>query len=303
MATPPEEAKKTMSAQEQARLRRERRNAKIAAGGASRLAAITSLSGRPAPEPEEARIAPSPQTSTSGQASPSPARQQPPHAMQQPPFDTPDSSADPMLAMLQQMLQAQSGDQTPGGGPPPDSFAGLPPGLAQMLGAPPPPGGQPGGPPSDPFAGLPPGLAQMLGAGQSGQATLKPQTSYAYVWRIVHAVFSLVLGFYVAVGTGFTGSERGRGVPADGVQYHFAQRLFLIFATAEVGLQTTRYFLERGQLPASGMLGKVAMMAPEPWAGYVRVVGRYAVIWNTIVADAMAVVFALGVVAWWNGGK
>lgn len=35
-------------AQEQARLRRERRNAKIQAGGASRLAQITSLSGRPA---------------------------------------------------------------------------------------------------------------------------------------------------------------------------------------------------------------------------------------------------------------
>lgn len=53
METPPGEAKKQLSAAELARLRRERRNAKIAAGGADRLAAITSLSGRPPPEPEE----------------------------------------------------------------------------------------------------------------------------------------------------------------------------------------------------------------------------------------------------------
>lgn len=36
-------------AQKQARLRRERRNAKLQTGGSARLNAITNLSGRPAP--------------------------------------------------------------------------------------------------------------------------------------------------------------------------------------------------------------------------------------------------------------
>jgi hypothetical protein len=38
--------------QRQARLRREKRQAKIAAGGANRLAAISGASGRKIPEPE-----------------------------------------------------------------------------------------------------------------------------------------------------------------------------------------------------------------------------------------------------------
>lgn len=40
-------------AQRSARLRREKRNAKIQAEGSDRLARITQLSGRPAPAPEE----------------------------------------------------------------------------------------------------------------------------------------------------------------------------------------------------------------------------------------------------------
>ena len=60
--------------------------------------------------------------------------------------------------------------------------------------------------------------------------------------------------------------------------------------------------MERGQLPASGFLGGIAQILPEPYAGYVRVVGRYSVIWQTVVADAMVVVFVLGAAAWWRGG-
>jgi hypothetical protein len=41
------------SAQRAARLRREKRNAKIQTEGSDRLARITQLSGRPAPAPEE----------------------------------------------------------------------------------------------------------------------------------------------------------------------------------------------------------------------------------------------------------
>jgi len=49
-------------------------------------------------------------------------------------------------------------------------------------------------------------------------------------------------------------------------------------------------------------MGTLAQVLPQPWAGYLRVVGRYSVIYTTVVADAMVVVFVLGVIAWWKNG-
>lgn len=157
-----------------------------------------------------------------------------------------------------------------------------------------------GGAPGD--GGLPPGLADMFGAlgGQSEQ-TQPPATSSAAIWRVVHAVFSLVLGLYIALFSSFTGSKFSRSQTVDGATDVVGPRLFWLFATAEVVLQSSRYFLERGQLPASGLLGTISRALPEPYGGYVRVVGRYSVIYSTIVADAMVLVFVLGCVAWLRG--
>lgn len=51
IASPAAEAVEESSAQKQVRIRRERREAKIKAGGSARLDKITQLSGRPPPEP------------------------------------------------------------------------------------------------------------------------------------------------------------------------------------------------------------------------------------------------------------
>lgn len=75
-----------------------------------------------------------------------------------------------------------------------------------------------------------------------------------------------------------------------------------MFATYEVVLQTSRYFIERGRLQGSGVLSSIGQMLPEPYAGYVRVIGRYSVIYSTVVSDAMVVVFVLGAASWWRGG-
>jgi hypothetical protein len=156
---------------------------------------------------------------------------------------------------------------------------------------------------------MPPGLAQMLGGmGQAEPAP--PASSSAYLWRIVHALFSLGLALYITLTTSFTGSKlaRTQAVEAvswaddDGTMATTVAHFFYAFATFEVVLQSSRYFLERGRLPPSGLLGSVAQILPEPYAGYVRVVGRYSVIWRTVVADAMVVVFVLGASAWWRGG-
>ncbi|KAF2834631.1 hypothetical protein M501DRAFT_1000080 [Patellaria atrata CBS 101060] len=315
MDTPPEVPGETPN-QRQARLRRERRNAQLQAGGSERLAKITGASGRPAPAPESPPVVstppvsqtpdpkevdisehyykPSSRSRTDLQTFDSSSAQDGSglgnmNNLPQNPFaaflglgslpgsnaPSSDSPNDPMLAILSQLLQGQSPD------------------------------------PNDPNAagGLPPGLAEMFGAG--GQTPPQQRSSTSRIWAIVHFVFSLSLVVYVALYSNFTGTVARTTSPsspvfdthsaADGLADGVGKRLFWLFATAELVLQSTRFFLERGELRSEGLLGSLSRMLPEPWSGWIRVVGRYGVIWRTVVGDAMVVVFVLGMWAWWNG--
>ena len=153
-------------------------------------------------------------------------------------------------------------------------------------------------------AGLPPGLANLFSAAQQDKHQTVPKSSSTAIWRIVHALSSFLLAAYIVSTTSFTGSKLSRTTPSEvvaGSNDHFASRLFLYFATVEVVLQSSRFFIEKGQLPGSGIMSSLGRMLPEPWAGWVRLIGRYSVIYTTLLADAMVVVFVLGVVAWWRG--
>ena len=169
--------------------------------------------------------------------------------------------------------------------------------MQQML------GGGGGGDPNNPNAqipNLPPMLQAMMGGQQQAQQQAQqPKSNSAYLWRVTHAVFALVLAFYIAFTTTFNGTKLSRAQSVEGV----GPKLFYIFATTELVLQSSRYFLEKGQLQGAGWLAMIANsgLVPEPWGGYVRIVGRYSVIWQTIVGDAMTVIFVLGVLAWWKG--
>ena len=302
-------------AQRQARLRREKRNAKIQAEGSDRLAKIGQLQGRiipaaapppgtgqyvrqlsmyplthfvapPGPtvdadDPAEVDISEHHWTPTSR------SQQQNASQMQGQPnlfgYDasgtdgSSDTAGDPMMRMMQQML-----------------------GAGGMGG---------GGPGGDPMAGmddLPPFLKAMMNGQQQTQqeeAQAGPKTNSAYLWRIVHAVFALSLAFYIALTTTFNGSALSRSFDGRGQMSVQGPKLFYVFATAELVLQTSRYYVEKGHLTGTGWLATIANsgFVPEPWAGYLRVVGRYAVIWRTIVGDAMTIVFVLGILAWWRG--
>ena len=203
-----------------------------------------------------------------------------------------------MMKMLSQLMggmpQGENGEE--GGG-------GLPPGLAAML------GGMPGG---------------MPGMGGAAQGQGKKEDKYAYVWRIVHAIVAVGLGVWVcasssafAAGGGFGRGQRGGGRPG-GVVLETDQdgtlgqgggaggggvNVFFAFATVELILQSSRFFLEKGDSGGQlgGWIGMGAGFLPEPYRGYVRLVGRYARIWGTVVEDAMVVVFVVGCVAWWEG--
>ena len=166
-----------------------------------------------------------------------------------------------------------------------------------------------GGDPQDPNAkppDIPPMLKRMLAGGSPNKEDLAPPpTGSVYMWKVVHAIFAFILASYIAWTSTFNGSKlaRSQSVYTEEAGYGLGPRLFFIFCTAELLLQSSRYFAEKGQLQGNGMLAMVANSGflPEPWAGYVRVTGRYVGIVQTVVADAMMIVFVFGVLSWWQG--
>ena len=174
--------------------------------------------------------------------------------------------------------------------------------LQQLMGGMPGADGQGG----EGEGGLPPGLAAMMGAGGMGMpgmggAQTKQEDTYAYLWKILHAVFALMLGIYItATSHAFNGDISRGGIAGAG--HEGGVNVFWLFATAELVLQSSRFFLEKGTgSQLGGWIGIVGNMLPEPWRGYVRLAARYSGIWSTVVEDGMVVVFVLGCVAWWKG--
>ena len=161
-------------------------------------------------------------------------------------------------------------------------------------------GGMPGGPGGGDVGGggLPPGLAEMLGGG-AGEPQIQPESGYRYLWKIIHGTFALSVGLYILNTYHFSGSRISRVLYASAADQQTS--IFWIFSTVELLLQSTRFFMERGTIGQSGILGTIAKFLPMPWKGYVSLVARYSGIYTTVVEDAMIIVFVLGCVAWWQG--
>ena len=290
--------------QRQARLRREKRQKKMDEQGEDRLNRIKALNGGVAP-PQEVLGGP---TAAEGQkASVVDDPDEVDISQNASGFGTPsmqgggvEGSENPLAAAMLQMQQqeAQKKKQGEGGGEE-DPMVRM---MQQMMGA-------MGGNPDDPNAPppeVPPMVKALLGGGGGAdkQDLAPPPTGSAYMWRIVHAVFAFVLATYIALTSTFNGSQlaRSQSVYTEESGYGFGRRLSVIFCTAELLLQSMRYFAEKGQLQGSGMIAKVANsgMVPEPYAGYIRIAGRYIGIVQTIIADAMVIVFVFGAMAWWQ---
>lgn len=286
--------------QRQARLRREKRQKKMAEEGEDRLSRIKALNGGVAPPaevlggpatPQAASVADDPDEvdisqNTSGYGTPS----------------KPGANAndDPLTAAMLRMQQQERQQQQGGAGEEEDPMVKMMQQLAGLM----------GGDPNDPNAkpgDIPMPLKMMMGAGNAATAKedSPPATGSAYLWRIVHAIFASIMATYIALTSTFNGSKlaRTQSVYTDDSGYGLGPRLFLIFCTAELLLQSSRFFIEKGQLQGNGILAKIANsgVVPEPWAGYVRMVGRYLGIAQTIIADAMVIIFVFGMLAWWQG--
>ncbi len=285
--------------QRQARLRREKRQKRMAEEGEDRLARIKALNGGVAP-PEEVLGGPAvPQAASVADDPDEVDISQNASGYGTPSKQNADAQNNPLAAAMFQMQQQNASRQSGAQEAEDDPMVKM---MQQMVGL-------MGGNPDDPNA-KPPEVpmalrALMGGGGQAMQEEAPPATGSTYMWRIVHAVFAIVLAGYIALSSTFNGSKlaRSQNVYTEEEGYGLGRRLFLMFCTAELLLQSSRYFVEKGQLQGNGILAKVANsgFVPEPWAGYVRMVGRYLGIAQTIMADAMLIVFVFGMVAWWQG--
>ncbi|KAK5116370.1 hypothetical protein LTR62_007917 [Meristemomyces frigidus] len=282
--------------QRQARLRREKRQKKMAEEGEDRLAKIKALNGGVAP-PEEALSGPN--TSAPKAATVEDPDEADIDSIQG--IHTPQRQAraapqdNPLAAAMFQMQQGQQGGQGAGED---DPMVRMMQQLTGMMGGNAQNPGDPNQPPQIPAA-----LSALMGGG--GQQATAPVNSSAYLWRIVHAVFAFTLAIYITVTGTFNGTKlaRAQSVYSDASSYGLGPRLFIIFTSAELVLQSSRFFLEKGQLQGSGMLATVANsgLVPEPYAQYIKHAGRYIGIAQTIFKDAMVIVFVFGVLAWWRG--
>ncbi|KAH8203287.1 hypothetical protein TruAng_002585 [Truncatella angustata] len=366
---PTPEAAAAARAAEQVRLRKERREAKIKAGGAARLNKITGLGGGfqrdPAPAEAPAPSPPRPSSRTSTAPPPqstTPSSSQNPSSNSQTNHDDPDEVdisqhyyapqqtqrvPEPSLSEAQ-LRQMMLGFEAPGGsGPatPPrgnpffdPSGAGIPPGMdgladdpmmkimQQMMGgAGGPFGGGAGG--GNPFAGT--GMEGLFGpAAAGGPEGLQAQQAAAVtdksanVWRILHAVFALGLGLYIALSTTFTGTKTERdfgALSASGstttvtkddfgdfvVDGNSAKSIdqarayfFYLFTSIEAVLLTTRYFLDKKRAPPSGILWTISGFLPGQLGTGVKHALRYVEIFSTVRSDALVCVFVLGVCCW-----
>lgn len=310
--TPAEDAHES-PAQRQARLRRERRNAKLQAGGSERLNKITSLNGRPATE-EPGRCA-GPQVPVRNETTDSPLNAAPAHranpipssipiddppeidinnAFQQPARSEQQSLED-QQALFRQMLR-----QPPPGSAPDQASLQQDPMMAMMQqilgqngsGA---AAGTPGTSDGSMDA-LPPALANMFGGG--GSQPQAPINKIDYVWRIVHGLYALSIAIYAAMSLTFESSSFLR---EHATAQELAPRVFWAFTTGQLLLQGTRYIVDAGHLPPGSLMSSLASILPQPYANYIRTASRYSIIYTTIMSDAMLIVFVMGFMAWYTG--
>ncbi|EAW10547.1 uncharacterized protein ACLA_050190 [Aspergillus clavatus NRRL 1] len=279
-------------AQRAARLRRERREAKIKEGGAARLDKITSLSGRtpqsireetsPIPSPSPSPQPPAPVSMPETGPFPGP----PPRQFPGPTASVEDHPPEDLQAQQEYIrsLLRQNG--------PPPTEPGLdddPMKLLNTLMS----GGIPGGiPGADPSAGgaglsqanlagtlgslgLPPWAANWLGA------AARPQTDEEKrdirTWKVLHVVFAVAMGIYLLLVLGASVATFGSQPPPPAT----ARNPFVLFTTAELLLGGTRIMLSnRG----GGLVG------PALWIQLFR----------DVIQDGSIVLFLLGMSAWWT---
>ncbi|KAB8074116.1 hypothetical protein BDV29DRAFT_174228 [Aspergillus leporis] len=272
-------------AQRAARLRRERREAKIKEGGTARLDKITSLSGRtPASMHEDASPSPSPSPQPPASISSTPEIRTP--QVQSKPAQTtsiPETQAPENLPAQQEYIRSLLRQ-----GAPPSSQQGVEEDdptlkllnsmMAGMNGGDQGPGGPAGGPSQAELAsalGLPPFVSDLLGAATRQQTD--DEKKEIRVWKLLHVLFAVAVGIYLLVLVGTSVSTYGSQPPPPAT----ARNPFLYFTTGELVLTGARIMARSRNGQAAGLM-------------------LWLELFRDVIRDGSLVVFLLGMGAWWN---
>ncbi|KIW72709.1 hypothetical protein PV04_00885 [Phialophora macrospora] len=263
-------------AQRQARIRRQKREAKITGAAAERLDKITRLSGRtpesmrnesPVSTPRAISTPPpaTPPAAAASSLTPEQVKAQEDYlkAMLRQPLPQEGQGEtqqeDPMLKMLQAMMGGMEGASDPSA---PGGMGGAMPGLS----------------PDDisKATGLPPFLTNMVMGSQ--KAPPSPAVIQATrIWKIVHVVFAMLAGLYLVFDINKSTQLYGENPPAPAT----FQNPFIVFLTGELLLQSARVLTNGG----SGKSG----------------IGLWIQMGKELFGDGMVMVFGLGLAAWVKG--
>ncbi|KAK9377427.1 uncharacterized protein V1513DRAFT_461877 [Lipomyces chichibuensis] len=116
-------------------------------------------------------------------------------------------------------------------------------------------------------------------------------------WKSAHAVSIILLALFAVFRLGLKGSQMSRLESlgeGNGV-------VFWYFATIELLLQSGRFLIEKGRSPSKSIFTKVAQYIPAPYSSYLLLAARYTHIVANIITDFCLFVFLVGMNAWWNG--
>ncbi|KAH8153941.1 uncharacterized protein LAJ45_01708 [Morchella importuna] len=258
-----------LSPAEQARIRRERRQAKVKSSAGARLNRITSTQGQTfrQEEPTPARDEPTPDPPEIDIS----AHHYEPKARQQDRLQTENvfanminspmagrNSEQPSDADLRQMLMSMNQGPPPGMNMPGMGVGGsggedpMMAMLQQMMAG---GGGMPGM--AGPGMQMPPGMEGMMGA--MGMPPQQQGNDWGSWWRILHSLCALLLGLWAVKATewSFSGSALQRAESAN-FDMDEKPQLFWYFTTMELVLQSSRFFLEKGRPPQAHGLAQLA---------------------------------------------
>lgn len=175
-----------------------------------------------------------------------------------------EQEEDPMLKMLQAMMGGMGAAGAADGTSDPSAPGGV--------------GSTPGFSPDDisKVTGLPPFLTNMMMGGQKAPPT-EAEIQTTRLWKVLHVIFAVLAGLYLVFRINRSIEVFGENPPAPAT----FQNPFLVFATGELLVQTTR-------VATKGHSGK---------SGFALWIQMF----KEFIGDGAILVFMLGIASWWKG--
>ncbi|KAK9471057.1 uncharacterized protein V1510DRAFT_421146 [Dipodascopsis tothii] len=116
--------------------------------------------------------------------------------------------------------------------------------------------------------------------------------NYNATWKSMHSFLIVLLAAWTIYSTGLEGSKLTRTDESKNM-------IFWYFSTIELGLQSSRFILEKGRLPP-GSEFRLSKYLPDPYSTYLNLLARYSFMISHVITDFCLLIFLLGINAWWK---